>query len=74
MSNHYLLTATTYSDYISYGIAYVEYDDARPILIESYPDLCLTASKVEQLVESCNRGQLDLYHFCDVVEDFLGSF
>lgn len=69
----YLLLMTRYDVYTTYGIGYVEYDGDRPILIETYPDLCHTSLPVERLVESCNRHQLDHYHLSDVVEDFLGS-
>ena len=70
----YLLLTTQYGGYTTYGIGYVEYDGDRPILIETYPDLCHIALPVERLVESCNRSQLDHYHLRDVIEDFLGSF
>ena len=42
----YLLLTTQYGGYTTYGIGYVEYDGDRPILIETYPDLCHTASPV----------------------------
>ena len=70
---HYILLTTAYCLFTAYGIAYAEYDGNRPILIETYPDLCNTASPVERLVEVCNRGRLDPSHLRDVVEDFLND-
>lgn len=73
MECQYVLTKTIYVGYTTYGIAYVEYDDHRPILIETYPDLSSEMVLVEDLVERCNHLLQDHYQLRDIVEDFLGS-
>ena len=69
----YILISTAYSDMISYGIAYAEYDAGRPILIETYPDLSFRKSQVIKLVEYCNSSNLDHYLLRQTVELFLSN-
>ncbi len=58
---------------ISYGIAV--YADAKSdgtaTIVASARDLTSDKSKINSLVDKCNRLELSPIHFYDVVEDFL---
>ncbi len=54
--------------YRTYGI--IALDDQGNIL-KAVHDVSCDLSKLEPLVELCNRFQLSLCHLCDVVEDFM---
>ena len=72
MKNNYFLITTTYAGFTTYGIAYVEYDVDRPILIETYPDLSPVRCRVERFVDACNRNS-DKCVLCEAVQQFLES-
>lgn len=71
MRSGYLLIATSYAGFVTYGIAYAEYDGARPVLIETYPDLSPLASRIERLVDACNRDLLPRSALRETVARFL---
>lgn len=73
MKSGYLLIATSYAGFTTYGIAYTEYDACRPVLIETYPDLSPLVSRVQKLVDDCNRDLLHRCHLRQTVELFLSS-
>ena len=57
------------ANYISYGIG-CEIAGELSFAVE---DLCLSKARVENLVDLCNKLNLDPIHIDDVVEDFLNS-
>ena len=71
MKSAYLLLETAYAGYVTYGIAYAEYDGARPVLVETYPDLSPLASRVRRLVDACNRDLLPRSALRETVARFL---
>ena len=73
MDNSYILIITTYADYTTYGIAYVEYDNRRPYLIETYPDISPDPEKVQKLVDECNRKMISHRELLDAIEEFLAG-
>ncbi len=73
MKHRYVLLKTDIGPQTGYGIAAVaDYDESAAIL-QSYSDIAITRSTVLQLVELCNRLELSLSHFAEVVEDFLAA-
>ena len=70
--DNYILTTTTYTGYTTYGIAYIEYDITRPILVETYPDLNSDKERVLKFVDECNECLGSLHELADAVEAFLG--
>ncbi len=71
MYTYRLIETTVYDEdneeYIpTYGIQAVR---ATGEIIETIEDVFLEKEKVEDLVEACNRGALDVIHLRDVVED-----
>ena len=57
----------------TYGIAFtITYDDCIVVLSAIY-DICQDQTAITQLVELCNRLQLDPIHLQDVVDDFLAD-
>lgn len=72
MDCKYVLISDTYSDdtgtHIGYGIAAV---DRRSVRCSAATDLSTNESEVAELVRKCNKLELSLEHFKDVIEDFL---
>ena len=66
----YVLLSTVFCGNRTYGIGLVEYDGSRPVLIESWPDLSRSVSRVRRFVNACNRLGLDPVHLRDAAEDF----
>ncbi len=59
--------------YTAYGIVVcsVENNEGKEVL--RIPDVSADKSKVEELVELCNKEQLEPVHIYDVIEDCLYS-
>ena len=59
----------------TYGIvAYVDADtDGTATIVASARDITNDRCRAEQLADKCNRGNLSLCHFNDVIEDFLAE-
>ena len=59
----------------AYGIvAYADADeDGTAIVVASAHDIADNRCRAEQLADKCNRGNLSLCHFDDVIEDFLAE-
>ena len=66
----YLLGSQTRN---AYGIvAYADTDeDGTATVVASAHDITPDRYRAEQLADKCNRGNLALCHFDDVIEDFL---
>ena len=73
MRSGYLLIATSYAGFVTYGISYAEYDGTRQVLIETYPDLSHLVSRIQRLVDACNRDLLPRCQLRQTVESFLSS-
>ena len=59
----------------AYGIvAYADADeDGTATIVASAHDITNNRCRAEQLADQCNRGNLALCHFDDVIEDFLAE-
>ena len=59
----------------TYGIvAYADADkDGTTTVVASAHDITPDRYRAEQLADKCNRGNLALCHFDDVIEDFLAE-
>ena len=59
----------------AYGIvAYADADeDGTATIVASAHDITDNRCRAEQLADKCNRGNLALCHFDDVIEDFLAE-
>ncbi len=59
----------------AYGIvAYADTDEGGPAtVVASAHDITSDRFRAEQLADKCNRGNLALCHFDDVIEDFLAE-
>ena len=59
----------------AYGIvAYADADeDGTATIVASAHDITHDRYRAEQLADKCNRGNLALCHFDDVIEDFLAE-
>ena len=59
----------------AYGIvAYADADeDGTATVVASAHDITNDRCRAEQLADKCNRGNLALCHFDDVIEDFLAE-
>lgn len=55
--------------YTTYGICAVNQDGA---IAASYPDVSTSEEFVQQLVEQCNRCELDVLHLKDILLDNIG--
>lgn len=80
MNTRYLLTECTYHDIsqtkasrTGYGIALSEEQDGIVAILESYHDLSPQRAIIEELVNLCNRENLDSYHLENIVCDYLSS-
>ena len=71
--SRYILILTVYAGHKTYGVGYVEYDDGRPVLIASVPDLSPDKSAVKRFVRSCNSIGLDPRDLRALAKDFLES-
>ena len=75
----YGVVAETYSlgsqNRNAYGIvAYADADeDGTATVVASAHDITPDRCRAEQLADKCNRGNLALCHFDDVIEDFLAE-
>ena len=72
--DRYVLTSTIYygeTKLIFYGIALIKTSGEACELIEKYNDLSTDKEKMEQLVDNCNKLNLDKSQFFDVVEKLL---
>ena len=60
---------------VSYGIvAYADSDrDGTASIVASARDISADKQVVELLAEKCNRMEVSLVHFFDVIEDFMGE-
>lgn len=66
-----VLTDQDAGTYTTYGIQADQVEGERRQCAAKISDICLTRKRVEDLVETCNRLQLDVMHLCDVVDDFI---
>ena len=68
----YLLGSQTRN---AYGIvAYADANqDGTATVVASAHDITPDRYRAEQLADKCNRGNLSLCHFDDVIEDFLAE-
>ena len=59
----------------AYGIVAYAYadEDGTATVIASAHDITNDRCRAEQLADKCNRGNLALCHFDDVIEDFLAE-
>ena len=59
----------------AYGlVAYADAEqDGTATIVASANDLSCDETKVQDLANKCNEGNLELIHFNDVVEDFLAG-
>ena len=71
MKQHYVSICSTFEDVQTYGIAFVQKQNGRYVITESYIDLCADNKKVDNLVNTCNDLKLDPIHLQDIVADFL---
>ena len=60
---------------VSYGIvAYSDFErDGTATIVASAKDLSNDKQRIKDLVKTCNRLQLSLLHFDEVVSDFLAE-
>ena len=59
--------------YTTYGIAYADFSDGVPVILETIPDLSTNKERVRQLVKLCTKLQLSPIHLHDVIDDFLAE-
>ena len=75
MKIKYILTETNYDGgapmRIGYGVAATLIEDGCAVILQSANNLTPEKSKAQKLVQSCNKCELSIKHFHDVVEDFL---
>ena len=72
VAENYSLNGTARS---AFGIvAYADAEeDGTATVVASAHDITDDRTRAEQLAEKCNRGNLALCHFDDVIEDFLSE-
>ncbi|MDD6188113.1 MAG: DUF6514 family protein [Clostridiales bacterium] len=73
MIEYYAVKESLYREeigaYTAYGIGVFEYDGDEKKTLQYIPDVFLDEDKAEQLVDMCNRLQLEPVHLLNVVED-----
>lgn len=72
----YILTSTIYhteEELTFYGIALIEQIGNSYELIKTFNDLTQDKAIIENLIEDCNKLNLETIHFENVVEDLMSA-
>lgn len=59
--------------YTTYGIAYADFSDGVPVILEAIPDLSTNQDRVQHLAALCTELRLSPMHLRDVIDDFLAE-
>lgn len=72
VEERYMLSGQSRNAYGIVAYAYAD-EDGTATVVASAHDVTSDRDRIECLAEKCNRGNLALCHFDDIIEDFLSE-